>query len=96
MKIAHGSSKNTKFSIIKRFDFPSVCREKPSKKNLKEYMMRTRGIKNSWQRYSDFNLLLYFASEIDPATAHSIAECVAREEAVGENIEEMIDQMADM
>jgi hypothetical protein len=40
--------------------------------------------------------LLYFASEIDPATAHSIAECVAREEAVGENIEEMIDQMADM
>ena len=96
MKIAHGSSKNNKFSIIKRFDFPSISRDRPSKKNLKEYMMRTRGVKNSWQRYSDFNLLLYLAEEIDPATAHSIAECVAREEAVGENIEEMIDQMADL
>jgi hypothetical protein len=59
-------------------------------------MMRTRGIKNSWQRYSDFNLLLYLAEEIDPTTAHSIAECVAKEEAVGESIEEMIDQMTDM
>lgn len=59
-------------------------------------MQRTRNVKVSWQRYADFNLLLYLAEEIDPATAHSIAECVAREEPVGENIEEIIDQMSDL
>lgn len=41
-------------------------------------MLRSRGLKVSWQRYADFNLLLYLAEEIDPATAHSIAESVAR------------------
>lgn len=59
-------------------------------------MLRTRGIKNSWQRFSDFNLLLFLADMIDPATAHIIAECVAEEKPIGEHILEIIEQISDI
>jgi hypothetical protein len=59
-------------------------------------LTRSRNIKPSWHRYADFNLLLYLADEMDTDTAHRIAECVAREEAVDEGIEEMVDQMSDL
>lgn len=77
VKIAFGSSKNNRCAIVKKSEFPPVVREKPSKKDLKEYMRRNKNIKQSWLKYGDFNLLLYLAQEIDPATAHSIAEAVA-------------------
>lgn len=79
VKIAHGSSKNNKFAIVKRAEFPPIIRDKPSKKDLKEYMKRNKNIKQSWLKYGDFNLLLYLAQEIDPATAHTIAECIVHE-----------------
>lgn len=87
VKIAHGSSKNNKFAIIKKAEFPPIVRDKPSKKELKEYMRRNKNIKQSWLKYGDFNLLLYLAQELDPHTVHMIAESVANEQ----NVEHFID-----
>jgi hypothetical protein len=39
---------------------------------------------------------MYLAEEMDPATAHSIAESVVREEKVSEHIVEMVEQMSDL
>lgn len=77
VKIAHGTSKTNKFAIVKKAEFPPIIRDKPSKKDFKEYMKRNKNVKNSYLKYGDFNFLMYLAQEIDPATAHSIAECVA-------------------
>lgn len=73
VKIAHGTAKHNKFAILKKAEFPPVVRDKPSKKELKEYMRRNKNIKQSSLKYGDFNFLLYLAQEIDPATVHSIA-----------------------
>jgi hypothetical protein len=54
-----------------------VVRDKPTKKDLKEYVRRNKNVKQSNLKYGDFNLLLYLAQEIDPDTAHTIAESVA-------------------
>ena len=77
MKIAHGTSKNNKFAIVKKAEFPPVMRDRPSKKEFKEYMRKNKNVKQSWLRYGDFNFLLFLAQEIDPTTVHSIAERVA-------------------
>ena len=90
VKIAHGTSRSNKFAIIKKADFPPIIRDKPSKKELKEYMKRNKNIKQSHLKYGDFNFLLYLAQEIDPATAHSIAECVANEQQVQGFIDDLI------
>lgn len=87
VKIAHGSSINNKFAIIKKAEFPPLIRDKPSNKELKEYLRRNKNVKQSWLKYSDFNLLLYLAHVIDPHTAHSIAECISSEE----NVQQFID-----
>ena len=39
-------------------------------------MKKNKNIKKSALKYGDFNLLLYLAQEIDPDTAHTIAESV--------------------
>jgi len=96
VKIAHGSSKNNKFAIVKKADFPPVVRDKPSKKDLKEYMKRNKNVKQSYLKYGDFNFLIYLAHEIDPATVHSIAECVANEQNVQSYIDEMIENKSDL
>lgn len=96
VKIAHGSSKNNKFSILKKSEFPSLNRDKPINKNLKDYMNRNKNTKPSWQKYADFNLLLYLGNTMDNETAHSIAESVAKEEKISEHIEDMVDQMTDL
>jgi hypothetical protein len=51
-------------------------KDKPSKKDLKDYMKKNKNIKQSHLKYGDFNLLIYLAQEIDPDTAHTISECV--------------------
>jgi hypothetical protein len=61
VKIAHGSSKNNKFAIVKKADFPPYIRDKPSKKDFKEYMRRNKNVKISALRYGDFNFLLHLA-----------------------------------
>jgi len=96
VKIAHGSSKNNKFAIVKKAEFPPFVRDKPSKKEFKEYMRRNKNVKNSALRYGDFNFLLYLAHEIDPTTVHSIAECVANEQNVQSYIDEMIENKSDL
>lgn len=96
VKIAFGSSKNNKFAIVKKSDFPSVTRDKPSKKDLKEYVRKNKNVKQSNLKYGDFNLLLYLAQEIDPATAHTIAECVANEKQVSEHVDDIIEHKADL
>jgi hypothetical protein len=90
VKIAHGSSKNNKFAIVKKAEFPPVIRDKPSKKDLKEYMKKNKNIKQSSLKYGDFNFLIYLAQEIDPATAHSIAECVSNEQNVQHYIDDLV------
>jgi len=96
VKIAHGSSNNNKFAIVKKAEFPPFVRDKPSKKEFKEYMRRNKNVKNSALRYGDFNFLLYLAHEIDPTTVHSIAECVANEQNVQSYIDEMIENKSDL
>jgi hypothetical protein len=96
VKIAHGTSKSNKFAIIKKSEFPPIIRDKPSKKDLKEYMKRNKNVKQSSLKYGDFNFLLYLAMEIDPATAHSIAECVATEQQVQSFIDDLIENKADL
>jgi hypothetical protein len=59
-------------------------------------MRRHKNVKQSYLRYGDFNLLLYLAQEIDPATAHTIAECVAVEKQVTEHIDDIIEHKADL
>lgn len=96
VKIAHGSSKNNKFSILKKSEFPLLNRDKPTNKDLKDYMNKNKNTKPSLQKYADFNLLLYLGNIMDNETAHSIAESVAKEEKVSEHIEDMVDQMTDL
>lgn len=96
MKIAHGTSNHNRFAIIKKAEFPPVIRDKPGKKELKEYMRRNKNIKQSALKYGDFNFLLFLAQEIDPATAHSIAEHVANEQQVQGFIDDMIENKADL
>lgn len=71
-------------------------RDKPTNKDLKDYMNRNKNTKLSWQRYADFNLLLHLGNIMDNETAHSIAESVAKEEKISEHIEDMVDQMTDL
>jgi hypothetical protein len=59
-------------------------------------MKRNKNIKQSWLKYGDFNLLVYLAQEIDPATAHTIAECVVHEEQVTEHVDDIIEHKADL
>jgi hypothetical protein len=61
VKIAHGTSKSNKFAIIKKAEFPPVVRDKPGKKEFKEYMRRNKNIKQSAIKYGDFNFLLHLA-----------------------------------
>lgn len=96
VKIAHGSSKNNRCAIVKKAEFPPIIRDKPSKKDFKEYMKRNKNVKQSHLKYGDFNFLMYLAQEIDPATAHSIAECVANEEQVQSYIDELVEHKADL
>jgi hypothetical protein len=96
VKIAFGSSKNNKFAIVKKSEFPPIIRDKPTKKDLKEYMRKNKNVKQSCLKYGDFNLLLYLAQEIDPATAHTIAEAVANEKQVTEHIDDIIEHKADL
>ena len=59
-------------------------------------MRRNKNIKQSPLKYGDFNFLLYLAQEIDPATVHSIAECVANEQQVQGFIDDMVENKADL
>ena len=64
MKIAHGASNSNKFAILKKSDFPSFNRDKPSINDFKEYLKRNKH-KPSHIKYGDFNFLLYLADQID-------------------------------
>jgi hypothetical protein len=46
---------------VKKAEFPPYIRDKPSKKDFKEYMRRNKNVKLSTLRYGDFNFLLYLA-----------------------------------
>lgn len=70
---------------MKKSDFPAVNRDKPSKRDLKEYL-KTNKLKPSYIKYGDFNLLMYLAEELDDHTALSIAEIVEREGKLDEAI----------
>ncbi len=59
-------------------------------------MRKNKNVKQSNLKYGDFNLLLYLAQEIDPDTAHMIAECVANEKQVSEHIDDIIEHKADL
>lgn len=59
-------------------------------------MKRNKNVKSSYLKYGDFNFLLYLAQEIDPATAHSIAECVVNEQQVQSFIDELVEHKADL
>lgn len=48
--------------------------------------MKYRNLKPNWQKYADFNLLLYISDIIDPSTAYSICESIVKEEPINENI----------
>ena len=96
VKIAHGSSKTNKFAILKKADFPPIIRDKPEKKHFKQYMRRNKNVKQSYLRYGDFNFLLYLAQEIDPPTAHNIADRVVNELQVEGFIDELIENKADL
>jgi len=57
---------------------------------------KNKNIKKTSLKYGDFNLLLYLAYEIDPDTAHTIAECVVNETQVSEYIDDIIENKADL
>ena len=59
-------------------------------------MLKNRHSKPQWVKYADFNLLYYLAKHIDPFTAHSFAESVAKEEKINENLAEMVEAMTDL
>lgn len=85
VKLAHGSSKSNKFAILKKSEFPSYNRDKPTKKDLSEYLKKNKH-KPSHIKYGDFNFLIYLSDILDVQTALSIAETVEREEKVLEAI----------
>lgn len=72
VKIAHGSSKSNKFAILKKSDFPAINRDKPTRRDLKEYL-KTNKLKPTHIKYGDYNLLMYLAEELDDHTALTIA-----------------------
>lgn len=60
VNIAHGSSPDNRFSILKNADFPARGRKKIDKNDLKAYMQKYKA-KPAYIKYGDFNLLLYLA-----------------------------------
>jgi hypothetical protein len=45
---------------VKKSDFPAINRDKPTRRDLKEYL-KTNKLKPSSIKYGDFNLLMYLA-----------------------------------
>lgn len=93
VNIAHGTSQDNRFSIIKNADFPALSRKKVDTKDLKAYMQKYK-TKPAHIKYSDFNLLLYIAQEFDLETARTLGHAVLNEEKSTPILDEMIEHKA--
>lgn len=77
MNIAHGSSPDNRFSIVKNADFPAYSRKKIEKNDLKTYMQKYKQ-KPAYLKYGDFNLLIYLADEFDLEVIDCLFRLLAR------------------
>mmetsp|Transcript_83 Transcript_83/g.160 ORF Transcript_83/g.160 Transcript_83/m.160 type:complete len:225 (+) Transcript_83:1044-1718(+) len=97
VSLAHGqpNQNNVKFNIIKRYDFPCMHRfgQNPQNKDFKSYMQATKPMKNSFERFANFHLLLYLSELLDLQTAVGIAQCVANEIPIENHIIDWLEQI---
>ena len=78
---------------MKRYDFPVMNRfgQKGTPGDFKNYMKATKALKNSYERFSNFHLLLYLADTLDVETAANIAKCVSEERPIDSHIIEWLE-----
>jgi hypothetical protein len=80
-------------NIIQHYDFPIENREEsPTNKSLSDYLKRHRN-EPDHIKFSNFHLLFYIGTLIDPDTALVIANSVANEETVPDFLKEILNQV---
>jgi len=67
--------------------------KKAQQADFKNYMKATKSLKNSYERFANFQLLLHLAEVLDVETAAGIARCVAAEQPVEQHIIEWLEQI---
>jgi len=91
VNVAHGQPKNNNFAVVKHADFPvenRIIAQKPG--DVKIYLAKYKKEK-SYERFSDFHLLVYIMKLIDVETACVIAECVRDEREIDSSIAEFVE-----
>jgi len=91
VNVAHGQPRDNKFAIVKHSDFPIENRNTPQKpSDVRAYLNKYKK-EISYQRFSDFHLLVYLMKLIDLETAMVIAEAVRDEREIDPSIVEFIE-----
>ena len=95
VSLAHGqpNDNNTKFNILKRYDFPTMHRfgKKQTPNDFKAFMQNSKGLKNKSERFACFQSLLYLAEMLDVDSALTVSRCVADERDVDPAMVELLE-----
>lgn len=95
VSLAHGqpNDNNTKFNILKRYDFPVMHRfgKKQTPNDFKSFMQCSKGLKNKSERFACFQSLLYLAEMLDVDSAMSVSRCVADERDIDPGMVELLE-----
>lgn len=89
VNVSYGQPKSNKFNVLLNSDFPPANRTEIQKiDQVRDYFRkyRTRG----FQKYANFQLLLYIAKSKDLATAIRIANCVRDQRDLPDDLERFI------
>lgn len=97
VSLAHGqpNENNTQFNILKRYDYPVMNRfgNKANQQDLQKFLMSSKAMKNSSDRFACFQFLLHIADVMDPGTALAIARSVAEETPIDSALVELLESM---
>jgi hypothetical protein len=95
VSLAHGqpNENNTKFNIMKRYDFPVMNRfgKKPTPNDFRSFMQGTKNMKNSFERFSCFQALIYLSEMLDIDTALAIGRNVSQEKNIDSALVELLE-----
>lgn len=80
-------------NILQNYDFPVENRDvEVTNKNVSDYLKRHRS-EPDHIKFSNFHLLFYIGTILDPDTAVLIANCVANEEPVPDILKEILNEI---
>lgn len=95
VSLAHGqpNENNTQFNILKRYDYPVMNRfgKDQTQSDFTKFLRGSKGLKNSYERFSCFNFLLHLSKIMDVDTAITIATHVANEQPIDAALVELLE-----